>query len=243
MLYSMPRAYRTGSRRATSHAGSPPAASSKTRAELRRAWRARPHARGRRQGRRACWRLWQALTCQKTPRSARDVTKAARLGAARAAGRHRHQARGRRAPPNRQGRRGSREHSTDIPFLWRVNSIAQNTHTLYVCRKMNNTGKISERCAGIDRETCGLPTLGQNWRLTAGAGAWWRRGGTERQASPWPHAAHLWQSGQQKPPKLGQQQQRRPALLLHRARLAGAAHRAGERRHAGWRPSGHGGTI
>ena len=74
MLYSMPRAYRTGSRRATSYAGSPPAASSKTRAELRRAWRARPHARGRRQGRRACWHLWQALTCQKTPRSARDVT-------------------------------------------------------------------------------------------------------------------------------------------------------------------------
>ena len=112
MLYSMPRAYRTGSRRATSHAGSSRAASSKTRAELRRAWRVRPHARGRRQGRRASWRLCQALTCQKTPRSARDVTEAARLGAARAAGRRRHQARGRRAPPNRQGRRGSREHST-----------------------------------------------------------------------------------------------------------------------------------
>ena len=41
-----------------------------------------PHARGRRQGRRASWRLCQALTCQKTPRSARDVTEAARLGAA-----------------------------------------------------------------------------------------------------------------------------------------------------------------
>ena len=90
MLYSMPRAYRTGSRRATSYAGSPPAASSKTRAELRRAWRARPHARGRRQGRRASWRLCQARACRKTPRSARHVTEAARLGAARAAGRHRH---------------------------------------------------------------------------------------------------------------------------------------------------------
>ena len=65
VLYSMPRACWTGSRRATSHAGSSPAASSKTRAELRRARRARPHARGRRQGRRACWRLWQALTCQR----------------------------------------------------------------------------------------------------------------------------------------------------------------------------------
>ena len=119
MLYSMPRAYRTGSRRATSYAGSPPAASSKTRAELRRAWRAHPHARGRRRGRRACWRLWQALTCQKAPRSARDVTKAARLGAARAAGRRRHHARGRRSPPNRHGRRGSREPSTAILFLWR----------------------------------------------------------------------------------------------------------------------------
>ena len=118
MLYSMPRAYRTGSRRATSYAGSPPAASSKTRAEPRRAWRAHPHARGRRQARRACWRLCQAPACQKTPRSARDVTKAARLGAARAAGRRRHQAHRRRAPPNRQGRRGSREHSTAIPFLW-----------------------------------------------------------------------------------------------------------------------------
>ena len=60
MLYSMPRAYRIGSRRATSYAGSPPAASSKTRAEPRRAWRAHPHARGRRQARRACWRLCQA---------------------------------------------------------------------------------------------------------------------------------------------------------------------------------------
>ena len=64
-----------------------------------------------RHGRQASWRLWRALTCQKTPRSARDVTEAARLGAARAAGRRRHQARGRRAPPNRHGRR-SRE-----PFL------------------------------------------------------------------------------------------------------------------------------
>ena len=111
-LYRVPRACWAGSRRATSHAGSSRAASSKTRAERRRAWRARPHARGRRQGRRACWRLCQAPACQKTPRSARDVTEAARLGAARAAGRRRHQARGRRAPPNRQGRRDSREHST-----------------------------------------------------------------------------------------------------------------------------------
>jgi len=53
----------------------------------------------------ASWRFLPALTCQKTPRSARDVTKAARLGAARAAGRRRHQAHGRRAPPSRQGRR------------------------------------------------------------------------------------------------------------------------------------------
>ena len=119
-LYRVPRACWAGSRRATSHAGSSRAASSKTRAERRRAWRARPHARGRRQGRRASWRLCQARTCQKTPRSARHVTEAARLGAARAAGRRRHQARGRRAPPNRQGRRGSREHSTAIPFLWRA---------------------------------------------------------------------------------------------------------------------------
>ena len=39
-----------GCRRAKSHAGSSRAASSKTRSELRRAWRARPHARGRRHG-------------------------------------------------------------------------------------------------------------------------------------------------------------------------------------------------
>ena len=133
MLYSMPRAYRIGSRRATSYAGSPPAASSKTRAEPRRAWRAHPHARGRRQARRACWRLCQAPACQKTPRSARDVTEAARLGAARAAGRRRHQARGRRAPPNRQGRRGSREHSTAIPFLWRVE------RSFYITQKLGYT--------------------------------------------------------------------------------------------------------
>ena len=120
-LYRVPRACWAGSRRATSHAGSSRAASSKTRAERRRAWRARPHARGRRQGRRASWRLCQARACRKTPRSARDVTEAARLGAARAAGRRRHQARGRRAPPNRQGRRGSREHSTrHTVFLARV---------------------------------------------------------------------------------------------------------------------------
>jgi len=53
------------------------------RAERRRAMRARPLARGRRRGSQASWRLWQALTCQKAPRSARDVTKVARLGAAR----------------------------------------------------------------------------------------------------------------------------------------------------------------
>ena len=72
-----------------------------------------PPARPRPQARKASFLAsMPALTCQKTPRSARDVTEAARLGAARAAGRRRHQARGRRAPPNRQGRRGSREHST-----------------------------------------------------------------------------------------------------------------------------------
>ena len=92
MLYRMPRAYWAGSRRATSHAGSWRAASSKTRPELRPARRARPHARGRRQGRQASRRLCQALTCQKTPRSARGVTGAVRLGAARAAGLRGHQA-------------------------------------------------------------------------------------------------------------------------------------------------------
>ena len=102
MLYSMPRAYRTGSRRATSYAGSPPAASSKTRAEPRRAWRAHPHARGRRQARRACWRLCQAPACQKTPRSARDVPRPIRPGAARASGGLPHLARGRRAHSRRQ---------------------------------------------------------------------------------------------------------------------------------------------
>jgi len=80
--------------------------------ELRPARRARPHARGRRHGRPASWRFLPALTCQKTPRSAREESGAVRLGAARAASRRGHQARGRRAPSHRRGRRGSREPST-----------------------------------------------------------------------------------------------------------------------------------
>ena len=115
-LYRVPRACWAGSRRATSHAGSSRAASSKTRAERRRAWRARPLARGRRRGSQASWRLCQALTCQKTPRSARDVPRPIRPGAARASGGLPHQARGRRAHSRRQRPGAERAHRQ---LLWR----------------------------------------------------------------------------------------------------------------------------
>ena len=74
--------------------------------------RARSRARGRRQARPASWRLCQAPTCRKTSRSALHVTQGTRLGAARAASPRRHQAHGRRSPPNRQRCRGSGGHST-----------------------------------------------------------------------------------------------------------------------------------